>query len=427
MTDPIVEQTNPGGVYRYFLQYAHEANDVSIRAGELQGVYGVSMSKYLSKPGDMTFSVRLDSWINSPNEFTPPADIILPITEPYRNSIWVFRNDTLVWGGIITSRTWQTQGRVLNFTARTHDALFRRLHYNFTIGSVSAINRWPANLIYEIVRRAIDQGPAGENLHRDIWQFATTQLGYPKEIDVRAGTFDGPTYTLGAEQATAKKAPAMSELLDYAIKLGAEYRLVPYETNPGAITNTFRVQWETGQIDEIDPLNKIGKDITEITEVYQYPGSIFRYWWPESMGEQSEAGAQFILRGQDNGAGVYPSRDFRVVNIPTRLWNSVKFQFNTQVQQVLLDIADNIWQSRIPPAVNPTFELDISHPDVSPYADRVDVGDYARFLINDPIRFGSEVVTVEKRIIGWSLTPPSDNTVEQFGIQLEQQDGGSVS
>lgn len=416
MTDPITgAQPLESGTYRYFFQFPHEATGIGYFSGELQGIYGVSMTKYLSKPGDMTFSIRLDGWINSPNEFTPPADVILPITEPYRSSIWVFRNDVLVWGGILTSRTWQSQGRVMNFTARTHDALFRKLHYNatktFTTGS------WPGNLIYEIVRRAINQGPAGENLHTDIWIPTAGKPGYSKEITIASGTFSGPTFVLATD---VKKAPAMSELLDYAISVGAEYRLVPYEYPPGGSGFPRLVSWQTGQVTAGNPAHRVGKSPTEITEVFQYPGSIYRYWWPESMGESSGVGEAFILRGQDNGAGGYAQRDFYVVNIKDRLRTSLRFQFQTSSQTELNNIADTLWQERIPPAVNPTFELDLTHPDVSPNPDRLDVGDYVRFMISDPVRFGSNIVTVEKRVVGWSLTPPSDTSVEQLGIQLEE-------
>lgn len=419
MTDPITgAQSLESGSYRYFFQFPHEATGIPTNrfTGELQGLYGVSMTKYLSKPGNMTFSIRLDSWINSPDDVTPPADIILPITEPYRSSIWVFRNDVLVWGGIITSRTWQTSGRVMNFTASTHDAYIRRLHYNktatFTTGS------HPGNLIYEIVRRATNGGPVGENLQAEVWLVNAAKPGYPAEITLGVGSFSGPTFALTTD---IKKAPQLGELIDYALGLGAEYRLVPYEFPPGGSSFPRLVSWELGQITTGNTAHRIGKDTTEITETYQYPGSIYRYWWPESMGEMSGAGFAFILRGQDNGAGTHPARDVYAPSATKdRLKNSMRFQIETTSQTELNNIAATVYQDRIPPAVNPTFELDLSHPDVSPNPDRLDVGDYVRFLINDPIRFGTQTVNVEKRVIGWSLTPPSDASSEQLGIQLEE-------
>lgn len=419
MTDPITgAQPLESGSYRYFFQYPHEANFIPTNrfTGELQGLYGVSMTKYLSRPGDMTFSVRLDGWINSPDGITPPADIILPITEPYRSSIWVFRNDVLVWGGIVTSRTWQTSGRVMNFTARTHDALFRKLHYNGT--ATFTTGRHPGNLIYEIVRRATNNGPVGENLQSDIWVMDVTKPGYPAEITIGVGSFSGPTYALSTD---TKKAPALSELIDHAINLGAEYRLVPYEFAPGGSGFPRLVTWELGQVTAGNPAHLVGKSPTQITETFQYPGSIYRYWWPESMGEMGGAATVFLLRGQDNGAGSYAMRDvYAPSSIKDRLKNSVRIQVETSNQTELNNIPSSYFEERLPPAVNPTFELDLSHPDVSPNPDRLDVGDYVRFKINDPIRFGTQTVNVEKRVIGWSLTPPSDTTVEQFGIQLEE-------
>lgn len=419
MTDPITgAQPVESGSYRYFFQLPHEATGIPTNrfTGELQGLYGVSMTKYLSRPGDMTFSVRLDGWINSPDEFTPPADIILPITEPYRSSIWVFRNDVLVWGGIITSRTWQTSGRVMNFTARTHDALMRKLHYNGT--ATFTTGRHPGNLIYEIVRRATNSGPVGENLQGDIWVIDVSAPGYPGEITIGLGSFSGPTFALSVD---SKKAPALQELIDHAINLGAEYRLVPYEFPPGGSSFPRLISWELGQITTGSTAHKVGKDTNQITETYQYPGSIYRYWWPESMGEMGGAATAFIIRGQDNGVGGYAARDvYQPFGIKDRLKNSVRIQVETSNQTELNNIPASYFQERLPPAVNPTFELDLSHPDVSPNPADLDVGDYVRFRINDPLRFGSQTVEVEKRVIGWSLTPPSDSSVEQLGIQLEE-------
>lgn len=415
MTDPILAaQPVESGAYRYFFQYAHEADDVPIFAGELLGVYGVSMTKYLSKPGDMTFSMRLDGWINSPDEFTPPADVILPITEPYRNSIWVYRNDRLVWAGIIISRTWQSEGRVMNWTARTHEAYFRRVHYNnnptFSAGD------WPANLLWQVVRRGINQGPVGENIQVDTWIHDPGKPGYPREIDISSGTFSGPTFPLEGDYI---KAYTISEHMDQALKLGAEYRMVPFEVLTGNVVTDRRIRMETGQVDGVES-HLVGKSTSQITGVFQYPGSIYRYWWPESMGESNSVGLAYVIRGVFNGTVSTPARDFYIVDVKSRLRSSLRFNFETSSQAEIDSISNNIWQERIPPAVNPTFELDISHPDVSPYPEDLDVGDYVKFIVNDPIRFGNETVTRIRRVVGWSLKPPSSDGVEQFGIQTEQ-------
>jgi hypothetical protein len=133
------------------------------------------------------------------------------------------------------------------------------------------------------------------------------------------------------------------------------------------------------------------------------------------------AATAFIIRGQDNGVGGYAARDvYQPFGIKDRLKNSVRIQVETSNQTELNNIPASYFQERLPPAVNPTFELDLSHPDVSPNPADLDVGDYVRFRINDPLRFGSQTVEVEKRVIGWSLTPPSDSSVEQLGIQLEE-------
>jgi hypothetical protein len=64
--------------------------------------------------------------------------------------------------------------------------------------------------------------------------------------------------------------------------------------------------------------------------------------------------------------------------------------------------------------------LDVSHPDVSPYFADLDVGDFVNYIVTDPLRFGSTAQTGTKRVIGTVLSPPSENGVEQFGVQLEE-------
>src|SRR5688500_16113966 len=103
-------------VYKYYFHSPTVAPATNF-LGELQGIYGVNMTRYPSKPGDMTYSIRGDSMINSPDANTLPASIIIPMTTPFGSSIWVYRNDRLVWCGLITSRTWQSEARVFNFTA----------------------------------------------------------------------------------------------------------------------------------------------------------------------------------------------------------------------------------------------------------------------------------------------------------------------
>jgi hypothetical protein len=259
------------------------------------------------------------------------------------------------------------------------------------------------------VRRVSDDAI---NIHNTFWPHTAGLPFSPKEIVINglpAGT--GPTYTLTT---TADRAPEFWELIEYALKLGAEYRTVPQDTS-GVPPRT--VLFQLGQKDGVES-HLVGKSSSQVTTTIQYPGSIYRYWWPESVGNRSGAADIFMMRGKDNGLGSFPARE--IYNTPTVLRISRRIDYDTESQTELNNVDTGTFPRFFPPVVNPTFELDISHPDVSPYPSDLDVGDFINFIVQDPIRFGSTVQTGTKRVIGTVLSPPSEGGVEQFGIQLEE-------
>lgn len=398
-------------VYRY-LFHNPTGSPSSNFMGELQGIYGVNMTRHLSKPGDMTFAIRGDGMINSPTPTTPPMDVILPLTQPFGSSIWVYRNDKLVWAGLITSRTWQSELHVMNFTASTHDRYLQAINCNSNVDFALAppFGEYPANLIYKILLRVIDNT---YSLANNVWPHPAGQPFSPTEMVCNPLTgLIGPTYALSAG---VDRAPEFWELIDSVLKLGAEYRLVPKDT---AGTYPRTVEWQLGQEDG-DTTHKVGKDSSEFTFRIQYPGSIYRYWWSESVGTRSGAADIVLMRGKSDTTGATPKRDVYPFT-PDRLRMSRRVDFDFTVQADLDSVSTNTFLGFKPPIVNPTFELDPSHPDVSVYMDAIDVGDYIKYIVDDTLRFGSNTQVGVKRVIGISLSPPSESSTEQFGIQLEE-------
>lgn len=396
-------------VYKYFFHRADESTSTNFE-GELQGIYGVNMTRYLSKPGDMTFSVRGDSLINSPDPETAPADAILGMAIPFSNSIWVYRNDKLVWAGLITSCTWQSEARVFNFTASTHDRYLQSINSNWDITFSTA--RWPANLIYDIFRRASDNAVS---IHNNLWPHTVGFPHSPTEFSLTAATgLSGPTYDLST---TDEKAPEFWELIEYALKVGGEYRLVPQDTSGGP-PRTMRL--DLGQKDGTEA-HLVGKSSTQVTKTIQYPGSIFRYWWPMSCGNQSGAADSFFFRGRTDSGGTLPKRDDYPFEPIGFLRVTRRIDLDTTLQTDLNNIDNTTYFKFIPPVTNPTFELDLTHPDVSVYPGDLDVGDFINYIVMDPLRFGFQAKSGTKRVVGTVLSPPSEDGVEQFGVQLEEE------
>jgi len=80
---------------------------------------GVSFTQQLNQAGTFTGHILL-SGINT-YEYNVDA-----ATQPSRNALYVDRNGTLVWGGIIWNRTYSSQGQVLQITAREFESYFEK-------------------------------------------------------------------------------------------------------------------------------------------------------------------------------------------------------------------------------------------------------------------------------------------------------------
>lgn len=366
--------------------------------GELRGIYGIYIDKNLSKPGNMTFSMRIDSPLMS-------SDDIEYLTRPGMRKIWVYRDSNLAWSGIIWSRTYQSNGRVLNCTAQTTDSYLARVIFPFNYTDF----QFPHNLIL------------------DIWAQIPTIVGtyfvgqYPRDWALPAlqtGFGAGNTLTVDGYQA-----PFLDSLVATCVKWGGEYRV------QSSAFGSLNGRWDYVEVGMWTPPPSgnftVGLWPQNKRTVIQYPGSITDYWWPESLGTSAGGASSLYMVGKGTTKANTP---FALINniLPTGMVSTSRRILDESItnQVALTQAATNIAPAFQQPITNPTFVLDASHNDISlpPSSSGLDVGDYFDYVIADPLRwtFGAKRYA-QARVAGWVLKPPASDSPEQFGVSIVDQ------
>src|SRR5688500_19807991 len=103
-------------------------------------LYGVSASDVLltgqggASAGAFTGSLRMDS------DFSTVAEI-LDMTRPESTSVWMDRDDVPIWGGILWTRTYQSDGRDMQLNAQSLSSYLASAVYYPTRGSIDGLDQ----------------------------------------------------------------------------------------------------------------------------------------------------------------------------------------------------------------------------------------------------------------------------------------------
>lgn len=354
-------------------------------------MFGVNFSMFLSgqigsKIGQFTGTFRADTSGRTVTD-------LLAATQPGRTSLWIDRDDVPVWCGILWSRTYQATGRTFELSAQTFESYPHQV-YN----SADASATEPCQDFVSIAWGAI-QG----------------QTGYNVGVSVPALTGVGSTLT---RSFVGTDYNSWGDFIDSMAAAGAEFYIKPTIGVSGNRVPQLMVgRWD---LVENPPTTyyRIGVPVAQaqVSGVdLQYPGGIAEYWWPENAIQ----GANKVLAiGKANGATTprqiytnasnlaqgYPGLDQRLT------LNDVDNQ--TALNQVAATQLTN----DTPPVLTPTIILDGS---VSDAFGSWNLGDNVKLVIDDPYRFPNGPVTGVTRIVGYSLTPSSDNGPETVNLTID--------
>lgn len=351
-------------------------------------LYGVNCTDLLlqgaggASAGTFTGSIRMDS------DFAT-VDEILDITRPEATMVWVERNTTPIWCGILWTRTYQSDGRVLQLNAQTFSSYLSKVVWD-------PLN--PAVTTYSLLGNP-------HNLVRYLWRYLETEASPEYDVGVRREQYHEEydpvlqpdrfvTFTFNR---TDHK--FLSEYASDALKAGAEFRIVPVYIN-GVRTP----QYQSGFPGTLG----VSQDGAARGEPFQYPGDLSKYWLTNSV---ANAPTKLIGTGKSTGED-----DLSVVqqgSTTNRIGVDEVISYDTQDLTILTQLTASDLTASQAQLNRPVYELNGANVDMS-----WGLGDYKFVVIDDPYRFSTPVGGYV-RLVGWTLSPSSADSQEQQGITID--------
>jgi hypothetical protein len=357
-------------VYHYLFQ--------EILTGQILGempVNGVSFDRQLNRAGNMQGSVNLD------NDLIPNDDI-LAMTEKGRNAIYVYRDDLIVWGGIIWTRTYQSQGKSLQFTAQSFESYaYRRIYrpssarrYNEAQSSIIC-KFWDLIQLHDNAALGVDFDialPPGDVV-RQINVFPWTMRSFGDIIE--------------------QDMTDQQDGVDYYIDVFEDEGLPAKRLNLG--------------------YPRLGAPISKTNLVLDYPGNILNYYWTENA---SETNLRYYATGDGDESAMLVGTaidDARLANnyLITDATNS--YQGVTSQATINAHALSDLRNGNIS-KVKHQFTLKAEE---DPPLGQYSLGDDARVIIEDT-RFPTGI-DFQVRVVGWSVTPSSAEATEEVSLILE--------
>lgn len=355
-------------------------------------MFGVNFSSFLSgeigsKTGQFTGTFRAD---------TPGRTVsdLLASTTPGKTALWIDRDDQPVWCGIVWSRTYQATGRTYELSAQTYESYPHEL-YN----QVDLTQTLPSQDMVCYVWNTI-QGYASGNLGVSIPAYQGTGTALTR-------TLKGTDYN------------AWGDVIDDCVAAGCEYYIAALKDPiTGARTPTLiRGRWD---LVENPPTTywRIGVPVAQAQTSgvdLQYPTGIAEYWWPENA---VQAANTVVSVGKANGAStprqVYVNSANLAQGYPL-LMNRLTLS-DIEDQNTLNAVTAAQLTNATPSILSPTIILDGT---VDNAFGSWSLGDNVKLVIDDPYRFPNGPVTGVTRIVGYSLTPSSENGPETVNLTID--------
>jgi len=363
--------------YRYFTTDLLTGNVL----GELP-LYGVYCDKAIKAAGNFNGTYRLETGIEDDVE-------LLTSSMPMRTAIYMEREGTIIWGGIIWSRTFESNAKTVQLSAQTFESYISRV----------AIKK-------NFIRKQIDQLRIAKDLIDDMQSnprsnigIDTSQMAVLSDVkrDIAIPFYDYKYY-----------ADALAEISDG--DNGFDWYI---QVTNGAFTDQPEKRLIVGSP------NIVYGDINNAA-FYEYPGSIDQFYWPESG---SKSGTDFILLGNGTGSNMLQS---------VSTWSGAAGY--PEIDQIVSrkDIANQTTLNAIAQSTAEGYGAAINNPTITLKSDADpgfegwnDLGAYYKFNLESP-RFILEGGSVEavRRMLGWTLTPASSESTEIVKLILEGEEEG---
>jgi hypothetical protein len=336
---------------------------------------GVSISEGLDG-GEFRGSFGLDL-SNKNNEDLVAASI------PGKCYVVAERNGVPIWGGMIWSRTYQSQAKVVQIYAKTMDQYFSKV---FIRTDMAWTNTEQRNIFRDLLLAA-QADPNAINL-----------VVPPVFDNVAQVDFD----IAGTELRSFKE--AMDELS--TTENGFEWR-VNVTRESGSYVWSVQVGY---------PI--LGQPLNPASVVFEYPGNVLNYWQNDTVGG---SGTNIFARGAGEGENMpqveIVHQDLLNAGFP-RLDVDISFKTVTDLDKLE---ALAMVQANMRKAPMPVYTVEMKA-DREPQFTEWQMGDYCRLAFKDPLH--PDGLTYSTRILKWDYTPPSSSATEEVRLTFEGEDLG---
>lgn len=346
-------------------------------------VEGVSFDTILNGAGNFQASTHMDNRMLD-------NDLLIDITIPGKTSLFIYRENNIVWGGIIWARWYQSQAKVLQFSAQTFESYaYRRVRRPLV---PETYNQFQTYTIDDLWAKMQSLNP-----YSDIGVLPVSLANFPSSDITRQLTLN--PWDLRTYGETIEEITNFDDGCDYTIVCSEvfsapEKQLTVYYPRLGSAS------------------------VTTTNLVLDYPGNIKNFYYTENA---SEGNTKYFAAGDGDGKGKvigtaedttkmsvdgYPRLD-RVFNAPGVTSQTTA---NHKAQSALMH----------GPVPQEKWQFLISGSDIPKLGD-YDLGD--SFLVNidgDPRFPGGKQTTI--RVVGWQVEPPDSGTTEEISLVLEEQE-----
>lgn len=310
-------------------------------------------------------------------------DDLVSASIPGKCYVVVERNGVPIWGGIIWSRTYQSQAKSVQLYARTMDQyLTKRLVLN------------------DVTYTALEQRNIFRNLLSDVQADpnATNWL-LPSLFDtVVLADFE----VAGSELRTYKE--AIDQLA--TTETGFEWR-INVTRESGNYVWTVQVGFPV-----------LGQPLNDNSVVFEYPGNVLNYWQNDTIGG---AGTNIFAKGAGEGENMpqveVVHQDLLDNGFP-RYDQDIAFKTISSIDR-LEELA--LIQANLRKVPMPVYTVEMKA-DRTPEFTEWSLGDYCRLSFKDPLH--PVGLTYSTRILKWDYTPPSSSGTEEVRLTFEGEDLG---
>lgn len=332
-------------------------------------LYGTTFSRRICKVGEFGGSFGLNT------EGITNSDVVNG-TIPGRTAVYIERDNQLVWGGIIWSRTWQEQSKSFQYYGQTFDSYFFLSDIRNTL---QYVNKDQRNIVIDLVQRSQAMPYRGLRI--------ATPPTFPNNILRSPNFFWYDAWTFG------KALEYMAEFED-----GLDYYVnVQYDAF-GDFSRKLIVN------------DRIGASLDDTQLIFDFPGSIKNFWYPENA---SKGATTISGIGAGEGAASIRSLAVKQALLDGGHPELVQFYTNKDIKTLTTLQSHLLQEMRLlaAPVVQPTYEIDSDRePAFGSYA----LGDHALIKL-DSVRF-NEPLELYTRIVGWDVKPSQSSGSEEVKI-----------